>query len=215
MPADVLGEPVGPHGASCQGAHRIGPGVFEDRLESLVVRQRSLLDLQDVCPRDGRMCRFTVRRTSSLSKGWSRYRGQILTPGRRAVRASEIPARRGGWHRIAAADWPALPSRRRPSPCSPPASVPVLPSPGCLREGAKSYAKVEHVLCRWRGRLGFPGSRGEDLLARLAQLSLLDPEVRCRARTLRGVGVYHRGLREPHLSFRQRELPAALSPARP
>ena len=53
--------------------------------------------------------------------------------------------------------------------------------------------------------LGIPGSRGEDLLALLAQLSLLDPEVR----------VYHRGLREPHLSFRRRELPAALSPARP
>ena len=46
-----------------------------------------------------------------------------------------------------------------------------LPEPGCLREGARSYAKVKHVLSQRRG-CRTTGSGGEDLLALLAQLTL-------------------------------------------
>ena len=68
------------------------------------------------------------------------------------------------------------------------------------------------------------GSTGEDLLAVLAQLALrpdvpverhgADPEFTAE-RGHGGVAVRHRGLGQPHLSFRQREPPAAVAPARP
>ena len=70
---------------------------------------------------------------------------------------------------------------------------------------------------------GVAGSRGEDLLALLAQLALrpdvpverhgFDPEFNAECGHGR-VTVGHRGLGQPHLGFRQRELPAAVVAAR-
>ena len=67
-------------------------------------------------------------------------------------------------------------------------------------------------------------SRGEDLLALLAQLALRpdvpverhggDPEFATELGH-GGVAVRHRGLGQPHLGFRERELPAAVASVRP
>ena len=80
------------------------------------------------------------------------------------------------------------------------------------------------MLCSPASRLLHSGSGGEDLLALLAQLSLRPdvPVERHRPDTElpaefghRCVTVGHRSLGQPHLGFRQRELPAALAAARP
>ena len=97
-------------------------------------------------------------------------------------------------------------SRTRPSP----------PTSGCLRERAKSYAKpVPPQVSRSK----HSGLGGEDLLALLTQLALGSdvpverhrPDAEFSAQfEHRRVAVGHRGLSQPHLGFRQRELPAAL-----
>ena len=90
--------------------------------------------------------------------------------------------------------------------------------PGCLREEAKFYVKrvpAHRAGFRFRSR----GSSG--LLAQLALRSDVpverhgfDTELPAK-RGHGGVAVRHRGLGQPHLRFRQRELPAAVVSARP
>ena len=90
-----------------------------------------------------------------------------------------------------------------------------------MQEAAKSY--VKSVTARRR----CPSTAvqvARTFLALLAQLSLrpdvpvkrhgFDPELSAEFGH-GGAAVGHRGLGQPHLGFRQRELPAALSPARP
>ena len=94
---------------------------------------------------------------------------------------------------------------------------------GCTHQGRVAWPPVSQTLvCDTSERHHSPArsaSRGEDLLALLAQLALRpdvpverhgsDPEFAAECGH-GGITVRHRGLGQPHLGFRQRERPAAV-----